>query len=58
MNRLLKAKQMADILQVDVQTVYRYGREGKLSTVQIGRTVRFEPISERIKQNDTERTDS
>jgi len=39
--RLYTAQEAADALRVSKQTVYKYGREGKLSTVRFGRTVRF-----------------
>ncbi len=39
--KLYKAKEIAEILGVSTQTVWRYGRQGKLQRVQVGRTVRF-----------------
>lgn len=39
--KLYKAKEVAEILNVTKETVWRYGRENKLQKVQIGRTVRF-----------------
>lgn len=39
--KLYKAEQIAEILNVSKQTVWRYGRQGKLMQVKIGRTVRF-----------------
>lgn len=39
--KLYTAKQMAKILQIHVETVYRLGREGKLGRVKVGRSVRF-----------------
>ena len=39
--KLYKAKEIAEILNVSKQTIWRYGREGKLKKVKVGRTVRF-----------------
>ena len=39
--KLYKAREVAEILNVSKQTVWRYGREGKLKTKHIGRTVRY-----------------
>lgn len=39
--RLYTAQEAADILKLKKQTVWKYGREGKLRTVKFGRTVRF-----------------
>jgi len=39
--KLYKAKELAEILQVNVQTVYRRGRDGRIKTVRVGRSVRF-----------------
>ena len=39
--RLYTAKEAADILRVSKQTIWKYGREGKLETVHYGRTVRY-----------------
>jgi len=40
--RLYTAQEAAEILRVKKQTVWKYGREGKLKTVRFGRTVRFD----------------
>lgn len=40
--RLYTAEEAAEILRVSKQTVWRYGREGKLNAVRFGRTVRYE----------------
>ena len=40
--RLYTAQEAAEILRVSKQTVWRYGREGKLNAVRFGRTVRYE----------------
>lgn len=39
--RLYKAEEAAEILRVSKQTIWKYGREGKLETVHYGRTVRY-----------------
>lgn len=40
--RLYKADEVAEMLGVSKQTVWKYGREGKLNTVKFGRTVRYD----------------
>ena len=40
--RLYTAQEAADVLRLKKQTVWKYGREGKLRTVKFGRTVRFD----------------
>lgn len=39
--RLYTAEEAADILRVSKQTVWKYGREGKIEAVRFGRTVRY-----------------
>lgn len=39
--KLYKAKEMADILQLSTQTVYRMGRDGRIKTIRVGRAVRL-----------------
>ena len=40
--KLYTAKQMASILSLNVQSVYRLGREGKIPTIRVSNgTVRF-----------------
>ena len=39
--KLYKADEIAEMLRLNVQTVRRFGREGKLKTYKIGRAVRF-----------------
>jgi len=39
--RLYTAKEAADILRVSKQTIWKYGREGKLEVIRFGRTVRY-----------------
>lgn len=40
--RLYTAKEAAEALRVSRQTIWKYGREGKLKTVKFGRTVRYD----------------
>lgn len=40
--RLYTAKEAAEALRVTKQTVWKYGREGKLKAIRFGRTVRYE----------------
>ena len=40
-NRLYKAKEVAEILQIHVQTVYRLGKQGKLQCIKVENSVRF-----------------
>lgn len=40
--RLYKAEEAAEILRVSKQTVWKYGREGKLKAIRFGRTVRYD----------------
>ena len=40
--KLYTAQEAADVLRIKKQTVWKYGREGKLKTVRFGRTVRFD----------------
>lgn len=39
--KLYKAEEIAEILKLPIRTIYRYGREGKLKRVKVGRHVRF-----------------
>lgn len=39
--RLYTAKEAAEALRVSRQTIWKYGREGKLKAVRFGRTVRY-----------------
>lgn len=46
--KLYTARELADLLGVHPRTIYRLGREGKLSKVKVGRSVRFfMPAAER-----------
>ena len=49
---LYTAGEMAAILKVSRNTVWRYGRDGRLPTVRIGRTVRFGLPSDERERND------
>lgn len=40
--KLYTAKELAEILSVPIDTIWRWGREGKLRRIKIGRLVRFE----------------
>jgi excisionase family DNA binding protein len=40
--KLYTAQQTAEMLGLSKQTVWKYGREGKLRTVKFGRTVRYD----------------
>lgn len=39
--KLYTAKELAEMCKVSIGTVYRLGREKKLRTVRVGRSVRF-----------------
>ena len=39
--KLYTATELADILGLHVKTVYKYGRQGKLEHVKVGKSVRF-----------------
>lgn len=39
--KLYTAKEVAEMLKITVNTVYKFGKEGKLKTYRVGRTVRF-----------------
>lgn len=39
--KLYTAEQMANILQVSKQTIWKYGRTGELETLRVGTRVRF-----------------
>lgn len=47
--RLYRAQELADILQVNVQTIYRLAKDGKIESYRIGKSVRF-PMPERKGQ--------
>ena len=47
--KLYTAEEIAKLYQIHPKTVYRLGREGKLTLVRVGRSVRFiEPTEERM----------
>ena len=52
--RLYTAQEMAQILHVHVDTVYRYGRQGILQTERVGGSVRFYNPAEirEVQKND------
>lgn len=39
---LYTASELSEILRVPIDTIWRWGREGKLKRIKIGRLVRFE----------------
>ena len=41
MRKLFKANELAEMFNLSVETIWRYGRQGKLETVRFGRTVMF-----------------
>lgn len=49
-NKLYTAQELARILNVNVQTIYRAGKRGEIVSYKIGRSVRFEMPTERTKQ--------
>lgn len=44
-NRWLTTKEVAEILQLNEQTVRRYAREGKIRHVRLGRHIRIRPLA-------------
>lgn len=50
MTRLYKATELAEILNVHPQTIYRAGERGELESVKVGKSVRFKMPKERTKQ--------
>lgn len=38
---LYTAKELSELLSVSIGTIWRWGREGKLIRVKVGRTIRF-----------------
>lgn len=41
MDKLYTAKELSAIFKVSTDTIWRWGRERKIKTVKIGRTVRY-----------------
>ena len=50
MKKLYRARELADILGVNPQTIYRAGERGDIVSYRIGRAVRFEMPTERDRQ--------
>lgn len=48
-DRLYTAKQLAEILGVHPQTIYRAGERGEIPSYKVGKSVRFEMPTERVK---------
>ena len=49
MKKLYKAAELAEILGVHPQTIYRAGERGDINSYKVGRSVRFEMPTERTK---------
>lgn len=49
-DRLYTAKELASILGVNPQTIYRAGLNGDIPSYKVGKSVRFEMPGERTKQ--------
>jgi excisionase family DNA binding protein len=51
--RLLRPREVAQILQLSQMQIYRLARKGELPSVQVGKSVRFKPslIANFIKEN-------
>lgn len=47
---LYTAKELAEILKVHPQTIYRAGERGEIPSYKVGKSVRFEMPDERTKQ--------
>lgn len=48
--KLYTAKELATILGVHPQTIYRAGERGEIASYKVGRSVRFEMPNERTEQ--------
>lgn len=55
-DEVLNAQQVADLLQLNKQTVYRFAREGKIPCLKYGRSTMFskKAILEKMKGEDKE----
>ncbi len=49
-NKLYTAKELAEILGVHPQTIYRAGERGDIPSYKVGKSVRFEMPTERNRQ--------
>ena len=54
--RLYTARELSRLLKVSQGTIWRWGREGELKTVKVGRLVRFEMPEVKEKKDGTEET--
>ena len=50
MNKLYTAKELAEILKINPQTIYRLAERGEIESYKIGKSVRFRMPTERTKQ--------
>lgn len=57
MDKLYTAKELAEILGVHPQTIYRAGERGEIASYKVGKSVRFEMPTERNKQCLTQETE-
>lgn len=57
MQTLYTAKQMAEVLQIHPQTVYRLADRGEIESIKVGKSRRF-LMPEGRQNNDAERTSS
>ena len=49
MKKLYTAKELAEILGVHPQTIYRAGERGEIPSYKVGKSVRFEMPTERTR---------
>lgn len=50
-NRLFKASELAELLQVSVKTIYKAGQKGLIPSYKVGKSIRFEMPKERIVED-------
>lgn len=51
-NRLFRASELAELLQVSVKTIYKLGKAGVIPSYRIGKSIRFEFPSKEIDSKD------
>ena len=49
--KLYTAEELAKLYRIHPKTIYKLGREGKIETVRVGRSVRFVEPTERMVRN-------